>query len=131
LLEVKVDLIIFLSICTLNGESSSIGVCFSWNVSLLSTCSVLFQLPCTDHFVLGVTDLLWSSSPPFCVNLSKTYVEHLGSIKFLFLINSYSVRKEFISCCSFFARLHIIGPLYAYVGVSNGWLDITSLALVS
>jgi hypothetical protein len=68
LLEVKVDLIIFLSICILNGESLSIGVCFSWNVSLLSTCSVLFQLPCTNHFVLGVTDVLWSSSAPFLIN---------------------------------------------------------------
>jgi hypothetical protein len=73
----------------------------------------------------------WDVLITSCVNLSKTYIEHLGSIKFSFLINSYSVRKEFISCCSFFARLHIIGPLYAYVGVSNGWLDITSLALVS
>jgi hypothetical protein len=57
--------------------------------------------------------------PYICVNLSNTCVQYLGSIKFSFVLQSILVRREYTSCCSFFAWLHVMGP---YIGVFSAWL---------
>jgi len=44
-----------------------------------------------------------------CVYLSTINVEHLGSINFSVIDASNVVRSEFTCCCSFFARLRVIG----------------------
>ena len=48
--------------------------------------------------------------PPSCVNLSKTYVEHLGRITISSISNIISVRNEFTFSCSFLARLCVSDP---------------------
>lgn len=44
LLELKVDLMIFMSLCIVQEESICFGVCVSWKWSLLSASRVLVQL---------------------------------------------------------------------------------------
>lgn len=62
MLEAKSDLIIFLSICIMQGECGPIGVHGSWNWSLLSVCRVVVQLAYIIHVLHGVTHLFWSSN---------------------------------------------------------------------
>jgi hypothetical protein len=76
----------------------------------------------TCWFILGPNWSTWFSffasspciaAPPLShTYLSITNVEHLGSIKFSDMLKLISPRREFTSCCSFLARLRVIGPWF-------------------
>jgi hypothetical protein len=63
------------------------------------------------HLVLLLCFLsVYSCTTLSHIYLSTTNVEHLDSITFSDMLKLISARREFTSCCSFLARLRVIGP---------------------
>jgi hypothetical protein len=110
LLEVKLDFIIFSSMCKMESKSRIFHSRGSWNLSLLSTGRVLVQLRCNSSPPWCNSSAMVKQHLFSCLDLSKKNVEHLGIIKCSFIFKVNLVRKEFTSCYNFFVRLHVFGP---------------------
>jgi hypothetical protein len=86
LLEVKEDFISFPFICSTHHETCPGGAWGSWKLTLFSAAGV--DASTSVHFMLLMVYIVvfGPAASPTCVNLNKTYVQHLGSIESSFIM---------------------------------------------
>jgi hypothetical protein len=102
-------------------------VSFCWSVfhySVQSTGSffIIAVWFCWSGFHCVGSILMVNSSSSWCIYLSTTKVEHLGSITILEVLKLKSVRNEFTCSYSFLARLLVSGPWFVSFMLEGRWL---------